>query len=190
MSSRAASTPSQFATLGISRAAAAARAAAPAPPSQPGGDGGNGLRLPGSIRIPAAVCGIVGIKPTYDLVSRSGVAALSWTLDHVGPLARSVEDAALVLGVMIGAGRGVDQSVWPIPATDLTQDSRGRHPSRTPCCPGFSRRCGRRSTTPVRCSRRRRGARECLDTELEETLAIEFAIVMAESGFVLRSRAS
>ncbi len=74
----------------------------------------------GSIRIPAAVCGIVGIKPTYDLVSRSGVAALSWSLDHVGPLARSVDDAALVLEAMIGPGRGADQSVWPIPAIDLT----------------------------------------------------------------------
>jgi aspartyl-tRNA(Asn)/glutamyl-tRNA(Gln) amidotransferase subunit A len=54
----------------------------------------------GSIRIPASHCGIVGIKPTYDLVSRAGALTLSWTLDHVGPLARSVEDAALLLSVL------------------------------------------------------------------------------------------
>ncbi|PSR38042.1 MAG: amidase [Sulfobacillus thermosulfidooxidans] len=51
----------------------------------------------GSIRIPAALCGIAGFKPTYDVVSREGVIPLAWTLDHVGPLARSVEDIVLVL---------------------------------------------------------------------------------------------
>jgi aspartyl-tRNA(Asn)/glutamyl-tRNA(Gln) amidotransferase subunit A len=55
----------------------------------------------GSIRIPAALCGVVGIKPTYDLVKRSGVAALSWSLDHVGPLAATVGDAVAVLAAMI-----------------------------------------------------------------------------------------
>jgi len=56
----------------------------------------------GSIRIPAAYCGIVGMKPTYGLVSRSGVFPLSWSLDHVGPLTRTVEDAAIVLSVVAG----------------------------------------------------------------------------------------
>jgi aspartyl-tRNA(Asn)/glutamyl-tRNA(Gln) amidotransferase subunit A len=56
----------------------------------------------GSIRIPAAWCGTVGMKPTYGLVSRRGVFPLSWTLDHCGPLARSVEDAAVGLQVMAG----------------------------------------------------------------------------------------
>jgi aspartyl-tRNA(Asn)/glutamyl-tRNA(Gln) amidotransferase subunit A len=51
----------------------------------------------GSIRIPAAYCGIVGLKPTYGLVEIEGVQALSWSLDHVGPLARSSRDAALLL---------------------------------------------------------------------------------------------
>ncbi len=51
----------------------------------------------GSIRIPAALCGIVGLKPTYGRVSRRGVLPLSWSLDHVGPMARTVEDVALVL---------------------------------------------------------------------------------------------
>jgi aspartyl-tRNA(Asn)/glutamyl-tRNA(Gln) amidotransferase subunit A len=56
----------------------------------------------GSIRGPAAYCGTVGLKPTYGLVSRVGVFPLSWTLDHCGPLAWSVEDAAIALGVVAG----------------------------------------------------------------------------------------
>lgn len=56
----------------------------------------------GSIRIPAALCGIVGLKPTYGRVSRHGVFPLSWSLDHVGPLTRTVEDAALVLQAIAG----------------------------------------------------------------------------------------
>ncbi|HYM90479.1 MAG TPA: amidase [bacterium] len=56
----------------------------------------------GSIRIPAALCGVVGLKPTYGRVSRHGVLPLSWTLDHVGPLTRTVEDAALVLQAIAG----------------------------------------------------------------------------------------
>lgn len=56
----------------------------------------------GSIRGPAAWCGLVGIKPTYGRVSRRGVFPLSWTLDHCGPLSRSVEDAAITLQVLAG----------------------------------------------------------------------------------------
>lgn len=56
----------------------------------------------GSIRIPAALCGAVGLKPTFGLVSRWGVFPLSWSLDHPGPIARTVEDAALMLEVMAG----------------------------------------------------------------------------------------
>ena len=56
----------------------------------------------GSIRLPAACCGIVGLKPTYGRVSRAGVMALSWSLDHLGPMTRTVADAALMLGAMAG----------------------------------------------------------------------------------------
>jgi aspartyl-tRNA(Asn)/glutamyl-tRNA(Gln) amidotransferase subunit A len=59
----------------------------------------------GSIRQPAAFCGIVGVLPTYGRVSRFGLAAFASSLDHVGPMARSARDAALVLGAIAGRDR-------------------------------------------------------------------------------------
>ncbi len=56
----------------------------------------------GSVRIPAALCGVVGLKPTYGRVSRNGVTPSSWSLDHVGPITRSVQDAAILLRVISG----------------------------------------------------------------------------------------
>jgi aspartyl-tRNA(Asn)/glutamyl-tRNA(Gln) amidotransferase subunit A len=56
----------------------------------------------GSVRQPAAYCGIVGLKPTYGRVSTAGVIPLAWSLDHVGPLTRTVMDAALVLQTIAG----------------------------------------------------------------------------------------
>ncbi len=59
----------------------------------------------GSIRIPAALCGCVGMKPTFSRVSRYGVIPLAHTLDHVGPITRTVRDAALMLNVIAGHDR-------------------------------------------------------------------------------------
>lgn len=56
----------------------------------------------GSIRIPSAVCGVVGLKPTYGRVSRFGAIPLAWSIDHVGPIAKSVPDAAILLEAMAG----------------------------------------------------------------------------------------
>jgi len=56
----------------------------------------------GSIRVPASFCGISGLKPTYGRVSRAGATPLAWTLDHVGPMARSAEDVALLLQALAG----------------------------------------------------------------------------------------
>ena len=56
----------------------------------------------GSVRNPASCCGIVGLKPTYGLVSRRGVFPLSFTLDHIGPMTRTVEDNALMLEAIAG----------------------------------------------------------------------------------------
>ncbi len=57
----------------------------------------------GSIRIPAALCGVTGLKPTYGRVSKHGVFPLAWSLDHVGPLAKTAADAAAALAVLAGA---------------------------------------------------------------------------------------
>jgi aspartyl-tRNA(Asn)/glutamyl-tRNA(Gln) amidotransferase subunit A len=62
----------------------------------------------GSVRIPAALCGITGLKTTVGQVSRAGVYPLSWSLDSVGPLTRDVEDAALVYQVLQGPDAGDD----------------------------------------------------------------------------------
>ncbi|MED3911947.1 Asp-tRNA(Asn)/Glu-tRNA(Gln) amidotransferase subunit GatA [Peribacillus simplex] len=64
--------------------------------------GAVGSDTAGSIRLPAAFCGTVGFKPTYGLVSREGCLPFSWSLDHVGPMTRSVKDAAFMLEVMRG----------------------------------------------------------------------------------------
>ena len=64
--------------------------------------GATGSDTGGSIRGPAAFCGITGLKPTYGRVSRAGVMTLSWTLDHTGPMARTVEDCASLLQAIAG----------------------------------------------------------------------------------------
>jgi aspartyl-tRNA(Asn)/glutamyl-tRNA(Gln) amidotransferase subunit A len=64
--------------------------------------GGIGTDTGGSIRGPAALCGIAGIKPTYGLVSRAGVAPAAFTLDHIGPMAWTAEDCALMLQALAG----------------------------------------------------------------------------------------
>ncbi len=64
--------------------------------------GATGSDTGGSIRGPAAFCGITGLKPTYGRVSRAGVMTLSWTLDHTGPMARTVEDCTYLLQAIAG----------------------------------------------------------------------------------------
>ena len=80
----------------------------------------------GSIRNPAALCGVVGMKPTYGRVSRHGIVTISWSLDHVGPMTRTVADNALLLNVLAGhdpRGRFIRR---PCPVPDYTRAlSRG-----------------------------------------------------------------
>lgn len=57
----------------------------------------------GSIRVPSALCGVVGLKATFGVVPKHGVLTLSWTMDHIGPITRSVDDAARMLDVIAGA---------------------------------------------------------------------------------------
>jgi aspartyl-tRNA(Asn)/glutamyl-tRNA(Gln) amidotransferase subunit A len=84
-----------------------------------------GTDTSGSIRVPAALCGIVGLKPTYGLVSLRGVLPLAWSYDHVGPMTRTVRDAALVLGAIAGHDPDdLSSAAWPAtdPAAALDAD--------------------------------------------------------------------
>jgi aspartyl-tRNA(Asn)/glutamyl-tRNA(Gln) amidotransferase subunit A len=70
----------------------------------------------GSIRIPASLCGITGLKPTYGRVSRAGVLPLAWSMDHVGPMTRTAADCALMLGAIAGYDPAdASTSVLPVP---------------------------------------------------------------------------
>jgi aspartyl-tRNA(Asn)/glutamyl-tRNA(Gln) amidotransferase subunit A len=82
----------------------------------------------GSIRIPASLCGITGLKPTYGRVSRAGVLPLAWSMDHVGPMTRSAADCALMLGALAGYDPAdASTSVLPVPdyGAALTGDVKG-----------------------------------------------------------------
>ncbi len=107
---------------GGSSGGSAAAVAAHAAPAATGTDTG------GSIRQPASFCGIVGLKPTYGRCSRWGVVAYASSLDHPGPLARTVEDAAIMLGAIAGHDPK-DSTSAPLPVPDyqaaLTGDIRG-----------------------------------------------------------------
>lgn len=82
----------------------------------------------GSIRIPAALCGCVGLKPTFGRVSKAGILPMSWQLDHPGPITQTVEDAAIMLGAIAGYDPA-DFATVPVPVPDyraaLTGDIRG-----------------------------------------------------------------
>lgn len=81
---------------GGSSSGSAAAVAAGFCPAAVGADGG------GSIRIPAALCGVVGLKPTYGRVSETGAVPLAWSVTHMGPIAATAEDAALLYAVISG----------------------------------------------------------------------------------------
>lgn len=74
----------------------------------------------GSIRIPAACCGVTGFKPSYGLLPNEGIVPLSPSLDHVGPMTHTVADAALLLGAMTGTKQGVERFMKA-----LRQSSKG-----------------------------------------------------------------
>lgn len=82
-----------------------------------------GTDTAGSIRIPASYCGTVGLKPTYGRVSIYGVVPFAWTMDHVGPLTRTVEDTALILNAMAGYDSR-DRGSAHVPVPDFTADLR------------------------------------------------------------------
>ena len=112
--------PAHF-TGGSSSGSAAAIAAGFVP-------GALGSDTGGSVRTPAALCGTVGLKPTYGLVSRYGIIPYSFTFDHCGPLAWTVEDCAIMLGAIAGydaRDSGSVQRTVPDYRAALTSDIRG-----------------------------------------------------------------
>ena len=109
----------------------------------------------GSIRIPASLCDLVGIKPTYGRVSRHACMPLSFSLDHVGPLARSAEDCALILAAIAGRDPN-DPTTSSRAGAGLPGGARARHRRRADRA-GDGRGGGRRR--PRDRPHRRRGAR-------------------------------
>jgi Asp-tRNA(Asn)/Glu-tRNA(Gln) amidotransferase A subunit family amidase len=73
-----------------------------------------GTETYGSIVSPSTVCGTTGLRPTYGRVSRTGAMALSWSMDKIGPICRSVEDCALVFDAIRGPD-GIDQTLYDVP---------------------------------------------------------------------------
>ncbi len=78
----------------------------------------------GSIRIPGSFCGLAGLKPTYGRLSRYGITALAWSQDHAGPIARTVEDCALVMNAAAGYDPHDPTSV-NLPVPDYTKSLKG-----------------------------------------------------------------
>jgi len=93
--------------------------------------GALGTQTAGSILRPAAYCGAVGFKPTYDAVSREGVIPLAWSMDHVGPITKTVEDAALLYEALRGepptAGPPPDGHRFTVGVTDRYFDTDDPH---------------------------------------------------------------
>jgi aspartyl-tRNA(Asn)/glutamyl-tRNA(Gln) amidotransferase subunit A len=84
-----------------------------------------GTDTAGSVRLPAAYCGVVGLKPTYGRVSARGVIPLSWSFDHVGPITNSVYDAAMMLQMLAGYDEGDPASIdVPVPNFSAAIDQR------------------------------------------------------------------
>jgi Asp-tRNA(Asn)/Glu-tRNA(Gln) amidotransferase A subunit family amidase len=152
----------------------------------------------GSIRIPAAVCGIAGLKPTYGRVSRSGVEPLSWSLDHIGPLAATVADCALTLAAIAGPDPADPSTADAPPADFIAGLQRGVEglrigvlagPPFSPMQPDVAEAFGKASETLT-------GLGAVLSSidipELSHTLAAEFGIVGPEAALyhrhLLRSR--
>ena len=132
----------------------------------------------GSIRIPSAACGLVGLKPALGEIPTDGVVPLSATMDHVGPLCRSVEDAAIVYDVLRGARLNVRVQATPA-------DLQGY---ASACCAATSRRCStrrwRRRSRPRAgvCATRASCSRTSRSRTRSDIAPIYLHIVLAEAA--------
>lgn len=102
----------------------------------------SGTDTGGSIRQPAAFCGITGIKPTYGLCSRYGMVAFASSLDQAGPMARSAEDCAMLLSAMAGPDLDRDATSLDVPLRDFTQTLNQPRADATPDKPLLGLRVG------------------------------------------------
>jgi aspartyl-tRNA(Asn)/glutamyl-tRNA(Gln) amidotransferase subunit A len=151
--------------------------------------GATGSDTGGSIRIPASHCGLVGVKPTYGRVSRAGALALSWSLDHVGPLARTVEDAALLLSVLAGPDPRDSTTLACPPLPDRLFDAdagitglRVGVLREKPFAPFDADMAAALDGAVAALEQHGASVVEVAIPELERTLPPEFAIVAAEAG--------
>ena len=140
----------------------------------------------GSIRIPASLCGIVGLKPTYGLISANGIEPLSTSLDHIGPLTASVEDCAIVLNALVRSNpRNASRNLPNDYSTELNLGIKGMRigvlagPPFAPMQPDVEH-----SFNEAISQLEKLGA-TCLSLdipELEHTLAVEFGIIPLEAS--------
>ena len=150
--------------------------------------GGIGSDTGGSIRIPASHCGLVGIKPTYGRVSRAGAMALSWSLDHVGTLTRTVADGALMLSVLAGPDPADPTTLGRPPAPRANISDEGLRGMRISVLSGspFDRIEDDMSAALGRVTAHLEAAgaevTEARLPELQAGLAAEFSIVAAEAA--------
>jgi aspartyl-tRNA(Asn)/glutamyl-tRNA(Gln) amidotransferase subunit A len=151
---------------------------------------GMGSCTGGSIRWPAQCCGIVGLKPTYGRVSRAGVYPLAWSLDHTGPLARTVTDAALMLQACAGYD-SADPGSANLPVPDFTaklgRDIKGMRIGLLRSL--YESSCDRRIRVPYEAAIRefeQMGARivEVPSITLAQQQAIEWPAVFAETAAI------
>lgn len=127
----------------------------------------------GSIRIPAALCGCVGLKPTYGLIPLDGVVPLGWSLDHAGPLTRTVDDARLLLEVMAG------RRVKSLPAPEGLRLGLIRAPLLDRVEPGVAERVEAAAAAMGRAGMR---LIEVRIPEMEWTVAMQLITLRAEAS--------
>ena len=129
--------------------------------------GALGTDTGGSVRNPATCCGVIGMKPTYGSVSRAGVFPLAFSLDHVGPLTRTVEDNAILLQAIAGHDPDDPTSARRAPPDFLGDIRRGVKGSASASSPIFSKRTWSRHSSNrqrlnMRPARWRRSAPSCV----------------------------
>ena len=138
----------------------------------------------GSIRIPAACCGVVGGKPTYGVVPTGGVVPLSWSCDHVGPIAGSVAEAGVLLEVLSGvpAGAGAAAPAPPRLGRLVGEDLAMVDPAVTEVVDRFCGELERRGSRIDEVELPLRTARSAVATMVLPELAAAHAALLAETG--------